>query len=160
MLTYILFKTQSILLSASSRKGQPYADLHPVWNPEHALVSNKHKGPATCWLTSCSKPGACPCQQQAGRASQMLTYKLYKTKSMLLSGSEDKPKQILHLHSVYNESTVSLASSWDQLAVGLLPVKMYCSILQLDSQVSFTYHMWKIMQYILNHLSPLSLSFE
>jgi hypothetical protein len=30
-------------------------------------------------LTSCSKPRACSCQQQAGRASQMLTYNLFKT---------------------------------------------------------------------------------
>ena len=70
MLTYILFKTHSMplsatsrkgqpdadlhsvqnpeLLSATSRKGQPHADLHPVQNPEHALVSNKQEGPATC----------------------------------------------------------------------------------------------------------------
>jgi hypothetical protein len=78
MLTYILFKTQSMLLSATSRKGQPDADLHPVQNPvhvlvsnkeegpdadlhpvpnpEHALVSNKQEGPARWWLTTCSKP--------------------------------------------------------------------------------------------------------
>jgi len=48
MLTYILFKTQSMLLSATSRKGQSDADLHPVQNPEHALVSNKQEGPARC----------------------------------------------------------------------------------------------------------------
>ena len=46
MLTYKLFKTQSMLLSATSRKNQPDADLHPVQNPEHALVSNKQEGPA------------------------------------------------------------------------------------------------------------------
>jgi hypothetical protein len=72
MLTYILFKTQSMLLSATSKKGQPDADLHtvqnpehallsatskkgqpdadlqPVQNPEHALVSNKQERPARC----------------------------------------------------------------------------------------------------------------
>jgi len=48
MLTYMLFKTQSMLLSATSRKGQPDADLHAVQNPEHALVSNKQEGPAKC----------------------------------------------------------------------------------------------------------------
>ena len=64
MLTYNLFKTQIIMLSATSRKGQPDADLHPVenillatsWkgqpeadlhtvqNPEHHLVSDKQEG--------------------------------------------------------------------------------------------------------------------
>ena len=71
MLTYILFKTQSMLLSATSRKGQPDADLHPVQtqrmtlsatrrngqpdadllavqNPEHDFVSSKEEGPARC----------------------------------------------------------------------------------------------------------------
>jgi hypothetical protein len=48
MLTYILIKTQNMLLSATSRKGQPDADLQTVKNPEHALVSNKQKGPARC----------------------------------------------------------------------------------------------------------------
>ena len=48
MLTYILFKIQGILLSVMSREGQPDADLQPVQNPEHALVSNKQEGPARC----------------------------------------------------------------------------------------------------------------
>jgi hypothetical protein len=48
MLTYILFKTQSMLLSATNIKGQLVADLHPVQNPEHALISNKQEGPARC----------------------------------------------------------------------------------------------------------------
>ena len=61
ILTYILFKTQSMLLSATRRKGQPDPDLHPVQNPEHALVSNKEEGPARSWLTNCSKPRACSC---------------------------------------------------------------------------------------------------
>jgi hypothetical protein len=41
MLTYILFKTQSMLLSATSRKGQPDADLQTVEYPDDALVSIK-----------------------------------------------------------------------------------------------------------------------
>jgi len=98
MLAYILFKTQSMLLSVTSRKGQPDADLQPVQNPEHALVSSK-------------------------QASQMLTYILFKTQIMLLSAPEDDElKQDINLHSIYNQSTFSLASSWDQLAVGLLSV--------------------------------------
>jgi len=102
MLTYILFKTQSMLLSATSRRGQPDADLHPVQNPEHALVSNKQEGPARCRLTSCSKPRACSCQQQAGRASQMQTYRLFKTQSMPLSATSRKGQPDANLHSVQN----------------------------------------------------------
>ena len=34
-------QTQSMLLSATSREGQPDADSHTVQNPQHALVSNK-----------------------------------------------------------------------------------------------------------------------
>ena len=48
MLTYKLFKTKRMLLSATSRKAQPDADLHAVQNPEHAVVSNKQEGPARC----------------------------------------------------------------------------------------------------------------
>ena len=80
-------KTKSMLLSATSRKSQPDADLQPVQNTEHALVGNKQEGPARCRLTSCPRPRACSCQQQAGRASQMLTYILFKTQSMLLSAT-------------------------------------------------------------------------
>ena len=43
----------------------------------------------------------------------MPTYKLLKTQSMLLSASEDEPKHIINLHSVYNQNTFLLASSWD-----------------------------------------------
>jgi hypothetical protein len=52
MLTYKLFKTQSMLLSATSRKGQLDADLHPVQNQEHALISNKQEEPAAADLQS------------------------------------------------------------------------------------------------------------
>ena len=48
MLTYNLFNTQSMFLSATSRKDQGAANLHAVQNPEHALVSNKQEGPARC----------------------------------------------------------------------------------------------------------------
>ena len=110
MLTYILFKTKSMPLSATSRNGQsdaavhpiqnpehaPFSnkqegpadtDLHAVQNPEHAPVSNKQEGQAICLLTYCSKLSTCCSQQQAGMASQMLTYKLFKTQSMLLSAT-------------------------------------------------------------------------
>ena len=61
MPTYILYKTQRLLLSATKRKGLPDANLQAV------------------------QARAGSCEQQAGKASQMLTYILFKTKSMLLS---------------------------------------------------------------------------
>ena len=71
MLTYMLLKTQSMVLSATGRNGQPNADLHPfqtknillsetsrkgqsddalqpVQNPDHALIKNKED-----WLARC-----------------------------------------------------------------------------------------------------------
>ena len=120
--TYILFKTQSMLLSAKSRKDQPDADLHtvqnpehvlsarirkgkldadllPVQNPEYALVSNNQEGLARCSLTSCSKPQASSCQQQPRGASQMPTYTLH---SMLLSATARKGQKDADLQAVQN----------------------------------------------------------
>ena len=102
MLTYILFKTQSMLLSATSRNGQPGADLHPVQNPDHALVSIKQERPARYKLTFCWKPRACSCQKQAGMASQMLTYKLFRAQSMLLSATNRKHQPHANLHAIKN----------------------------------------------------------
>ena len=127
MLTYILFQTQGMLLSATRRKGQPDADLHPVQiqedalvrnkqgrkgqpdadlppvqNPEHTLVSSRQERPARCWLTSCSRPRPRSCQQQAGRASQMLAYSLFKTKRMLLLETSKKEMPDADLHTVQN----------------------------------------------------------
>ena len=78
MLTYKLYEMQSMLLSATSRKGQSDADLHP------------------------SKPRPCFCQQQTGRASQMLTYKLYKMQTMLLSAITRKGQPDANLHPAQN----------------------------------------------------------
>ena len=111
MLTYILFKSQSMLMSAVSRKGQPDADLRSVQNTEHAFVSNKQEGPVRCWLTPCSKPTACFCQQQAERASQMLTYNLFKTKSMLLSAPAGRASQMLTYILFKTKSMVLSATS-------------------------------------------------
>ena len=111
MQTYILFKKQSMLLSETSRKGQPDADLQSVQNPGHALVSNKQEGPARCWLTSCWKPRACSYQQQVGRASQMLTYNLFKTKSMLLSATTRKSQPDADLHPVQNPEHALLSNN-------------------------------------------------
>ena len=102
MPTYILLRTQTMLSSAASIKGKSDADLHPVQNPEHALVRNKQEGPTRCWLTFCSKPKACSCQQQAGRASQMLTYILFKTQSILLSETSRKGQPHADLHPAQN----------------------------------------------------------
>ena len=110
ILTYILFKTQSMLLSATSRKGQPDPDLQPVQNPEHVLVSNKQEGPARSWLTFCSKPRACSCQQQGGRASQILTYILFETKSMLLSATSRKGQPDPDLLAVQNPEHVLVSN--------------------------------------------------
>ena len=90
MLTYTLFKSRSMLLSATSRKGQSDADLQPVQNPKHTLVSCKQEVSARCWLTFCSKSKACSCQQQSGRSSLMLTYTLLKSQSMILSAASSK----------------------------------------------------------------------
>ena len=82
MLTYSLFKTKSMLLSATSRKAQLDADLQSAQSPEHALVSN---------------------MQEKARCLQ--TYKLFiKFESMLLSSSEYDYKENINLHSVYNQS--------------------------------------------------------
>ena len=95
MLTYRLFKTKSMLLSGTSRKGQPALDLHTVQNPEHALVSNNQEEPAKYWLTSCSKPRASCCQQQVERASQMLTYRLFKTRTSSYQQQPGRASQML-----------------------------------------------------------------
>ena len=123
MLTYTLFKTQrmllwatsrkcqpdadshsvqnhSMLLSATSRNGQPDADLQTVQNPEHAIVSNKQENPARCWLTHCSNSKSCSCQQKAGKASQMLTYLLFKTQSIVLSATRRNGLPSADLHPV------------------------------------------------------------
>ena len=100
--TYSLFKTQPMLLSARSREDQWDADLHAVQNPEYALVRNKQKEPVRCWLTSCSKPRASSCQQQAGRASQMLTYNLFKIQRMLPSETSSKGQPDADLQAVQN----------------------------------------------------------
>ena len=102
ILTYILFKPQCMLLSATSKKGQPDPDLHTVQNPEHDLVSNKQKGLARCWLTRCSKPRVCSCQQQARRAGQMLAYKLFKAQSMHWSATSRKGQPDADLQAVQN----------------------------------------------------------
>jgi hypothetical protein len=89
MPAYILFESQSMLLSATSRNHQPDSDLHPVQNPEHALVNDKQR-----------------------MARYLQAYRLFiKFESMLLSASEDESKQNINLHSVYKQSKFLLTSS-------------------------------------------------
>ena len=99
MLTYMLFKIQGMLLLATSSTGQPDANLHTVQNPEHAFVSNKQRRPATCWLTPCSTPRSCSCQQEIEIANWNLTYLLLKTKNMLLSATS---RETLHAFKLTN----------------------------------------------------------
>ena len=95
MLTYILLKIQSMLLLGTRRNGQSDANSQPVQNPEHALVSNKQEGSARCWLTHCSKSRACSCQQQTGRASQFLTYLLFKPQAHSCQWQAGRASQML-----------------------------------------------------------------
>ena len=111
ILTYILFKTQSMILSARGRKGQSDPDLlHSVQNPEHALVSNKQEGPARCWLTYCSKPRACSCQKQVEMVSQMLTYSLFKPKVCCCERQAGKASQML-TYSLYKTQRMLLSAT-------------------------------------------------
>ena len=110
ILTYILFKTQSILLSEKCRKGQPNADLHTVQNPEHPLVRKMQEGPAKCWLTHCSKPRACSCQQQAERSVQMLTYILFKTQSSSCQQQAERASQIV-TYSLFKTQSILLSAT-------------------------------------------------
>ena len=48
MVAYILVKTKSMLSSATSRGGQPDDDPHTVQNQKHALVSSKEERLARC----------------------------------------------------------------------------------------------------------------
>ena len=110
MLTYSLFKTQIMLLSATSRKGQLDANLQAIQSPMHAFISNKQDGPARCWLTRCSTPKACFCQWQAAWASQMLTYSLSKTQSMLLSVTIGRDSQML-TYSLFRTQSMLLSAT-------------------------------------------------
>ena len=101
MLTYHLFITQGMLLSATNWKGHPDANLHPVENPQYAIVRNKQER-SVRWLTNYSKPRACSCQAQAGRASQIPTYILFKTQSILLSATGRKGQSHADWHTVQN----------------------------------------------------------
>ena len=86
-LTYNLFKTQTILLSASWRKGLLNPDLHAVQNPEQPIVSIVHKRPPGLWLTTCSEPRAAHCQHHTEKTLWTPTYSLIKAQTIVLSAS-------------------------------------------------------------------------
>ena len=46
--TYFLFKTPTMLLSATTTEDQPDADLHSVQNQKCGLLRDKQKWPAIC----------------------------------------------------------------------------------------------------------------
>ena len=60
MLTYILYRNKSMLMSATSRKVQPEPDLHPVQNPEYAPVSNKQEWQPDAHLHPVQNPEHAP----------------------------------------------------------------------------------------------------
>ena len=96
-------EAQGMPLSATSRNSQLDGNLPPVQNPVYGLISNKQERPVICWLTFCSKPKACSCQKQVGRASQIMTYTLFKTQIMLLSVTSRNDQPDADLHPVQNQ---------------------------------------------------------
>ena len=105
--TYKLIKNQSSLLLASCRKGACTL-TYTLFKNQSVIIMQKRPcghGPTNCsksraaivsimqertpvpWLTFCSKPRAANCQHHIGKASQTLTYKLFKTQSRPLSAS-------------------------------------------------------------------------
>ena len=80
-LTYKLFKTQTILSSASCRKGLWGPDLHTVQNPEQPIVRIMQNRPSRHWLTCCWKSRAAHCQDHAEKASWTSTYILLETQT-------------------------------------------------------------------------------
>jgi len=147
-LTYKLFKTQTILLSASCRKGLLDPDLWAVQNPDHSIVSIMQKRPPGPWLTSCSKPRPFYCQPHAEKASWTLTYKLFKTQTILLSASCRKGLLDPDLQPVQNpdHSIVSLMQKrppgpW--LTTCSKPRPLYCQHHITHNLIS-THNMWKV----------------
>ena len=81
--TYILFKTHSMQLSVSFRKGIMDLNIQPVQIPDHSIVRIMQKRPPGLWLTSCLKPQPFYCQHYAEKASWTQTYILFKTRPIV-----------------------------------------------------------------------------
>ena len=79
MLTYILFKTQSMLLSATIRKASQML-TYILFKTQGMLLSATIR-----------------------KASQMLTYILFKTQGMLLSATSMKGQAYANLQPVHNQ---------------------------------------------------------
>ena len=124
-LTYILFKIQTIPLSASCKQSHLDPDLHPVQNPDNSIisimqktlldsdlhtvqnpdnsiVSIMQKRPPGPWLTFCSKPRQFHHQHHAEKVSWTLTYTLCKAQTIPLSASSRKSLLDTDLHAVQN----------------------------------------------------------
>ena len=110
-LTYILFRTQTIALSESCRKGLLDSDLHPDQNVEQPIVSiMQTKRPPGSWLTSCSKHRAAHCQYHAEEAFWTLTYNLFKTQTIHCQHHAEKASCTL-TYTLFKTQTIPLSAS-------------------------------------------------
>ena len=134
MLTYILFKIQSMLLSAISSNSQPEADSHPVQN--HALFRNKPKRLARYRLTNCLMPRAFSHQQQVKRGSQMLTNQLLKRRACSSQQEAREACQMLTYILFKTQSMLLLTSKKGQPDADLHPVKIQIIPLSATSRKS------------------------
>jgi len=101
MLTYKLFKNQSILLSATSRAGQADAGLHPVQNQTMLLSAMSRKSQSDADLQTVQNPEHALFSNKQRKMECFETYKLFiKFESMLLSAPQDESKQNINLHSI------------------------------------------------------------
>jgi len=103
-----LLKDKWCMHVSNKQEGPVRCWLTHCSNPEHAPISDKHEWLARFWLTCCSKSRACSYQQQAGRDSQMLTYNLLETQSMLLSETSRKGQPNAYLHPVQSKTQIML----------------------------------------------------
>ena len=145
-LTYTLFKTQTISLSASCRKGLLDSGLHAVQNPDHCIVSIMQKRPPGLWLTCCSKPRPFYCQHHAKKASWTLTYILFKTQTILLSTSCRKGLLDPNLHPVQNPDH-SIVSIMQKTLPGPWLTscsKPICCQHHIIQNMISTHNMWKV----------------
>ena len=111
MLTYSLFKTQKMFLSETSRNAHPDADLHPVI--QSMLLSAIRRKGQTDATYILFKTRACSYQKQTGRASQMLTYKLFKNQSMPLSETSGQSLPDADLQTVQNPQHAIVSNKQD-----------------------------------------------
>jgi hypothetical protein len=105
-----------MLLSATSWKGHPDADLQTVKTKHMLLSATSRKGQPDADLLPVSKHRACSCQQQAERASQIVAYILFKTQSMLLSTTSRKGQPDADLQTVQNPEHTPVSNKQEESA--------------------------------------------